>query len=320
MASKPRKSSTSFVLRLIGSLASVALLAYLLHQQGWNQIADAIRQIAGWRLALVCVLMFISRLATGGRWHVLLRGLKVGVHLRQSLSLTFAGLFAANFLPTTVGGDIARLAGAMQLKYDGARCAASLVLDRLVGMIGMLVALPFGLPAFGRVMKLHRPFHASSTIVLSQILTRETPSGRPIVARVRRIVKRLLGALLQGAQRPYHLLGALVFTWIHMLCFFSIVSLLLSGMGEPMSFGLIAGLWTIVYFVTLLPISVNGLGVQELSVTYVYTHMGISPAAAITVALLMRTLTVLASLPGAAFVPSILAGVREQPIPEMEED
>ena len=74
-------------------------------------------------------------------------------------------------------------------------------------------------------------------------------------------------------------------------------------------FWLVAGLWAVTYFITLVPVSVNGLGVQELSVTFLFSSVGgVSPAAGLTLALFMRLLPILASLPGALFLPGILAG------------
>ncbi len=69
------------------------------------------------------------------------------IPFRQSLRITFAGLFASNFLPTTIGGDVVRLAGAIQYRLDAATSTASLVVDRLVGMAGMAMMVPFSLPS-----------------------------------------------------------------------------------------------------------------------------------------------------------------------------
>jgi glycosyltransferase 2 family protein len=80
-------------------------------------------------------------------------------------------------------------------------------------------------------------------------------------------------------------------------------------MGERISFWMIMGLWSATYFVTLLPISINGMGVQELAMTFFYSAIGgISQPSGLTLALLMRALQMLASLPGALFIPDILAG------------
>jgi hypothetical protein len=44
-------------------------------------------------------------------------------------------------------------------------------------------------------------------------------------------------------------------------------------------FWLIAGLYSLSYLVTLIPISINGFGLQELSVTYLFLHVGSLSAA-----------------------------------------
>ena len=79
------------------------------------------------------------------RWYILLRSGNVKISFGDALALTFTGLFSNNFLPTTIGGDVVRLAGAMQLGYDRAVSLASLVADRLIGALAMVFTLPFGL-------------------------------------------------------------------------------------------------------------------------------------------------------------------------------
>jgi len=114
--------SPSIIIRLIGTLIGVSLLVYLLSRQGWTEIAAAIHQIPLATIVLACVLMLTSRLAVSARWHALLRSSGAGISLSGATKLTFAGLFAANFLPTTIGGDVVRLAGALrggQARLDG---------------------------------------------------------------------------------------------------------------------------------------------------------------------------------------------------------
>jgi hypothetical protein len=105
------------------------------------------------------------------------------------------------------------------------------------------------------------------------------------------------------------LLLALGFTLMHMLCTFGSVTLFLGGMNQTASFWLLGGLWSIGYFITLLPISINGMGTQELAITFLYTRFaGITVDSALALALLMRALPMLVSLPGALFVPEMIAG------------
>jgi uncharacterized membrane protein YbhN (UPF0104 family) len=257
-----------------------------------------VRQIAWWRFILALIFVIISRMAVSGRWHVLMRSAGTGITVPQSMRLTFAMLFASNFLPTTIGGDVFRLAGAIRLGFDQAISVASLVVDRLVGMTGMAMALPFGIPAY---IEYFNNSTAASSLTI--------PWYRSFANKFQKFLQELSSALGIWLHKPRSLLGALSFTWIHMLCTFAAVWVLLTGMGEDISFWLVMGLWSASYYVTLLPISINGMGVQELALTYFYVTMGgISPSSGLTMALLMRILQMLASLPGALFIPDIMAG------------
>lgn len=310
-----RSSSTGIALRTGGTLASIVILVFLLRKEGWSDVQSALGKVVWWHALLGFVVVCISRLATAGRWHMLLHALDIKIPLKRSLSLTFAGLFAVNFLPTSVGGDVARLAGAVQLGYDSARITASLVLDRIIGLAGFMFVIPFALP--GLTSKAHIPLNQeTSLLVLSSGLTDSNPTPKQgIIHRAIRFAKESLGALGLGMKRPVYLLSALCFTFVHMLCFFSTVSLILTGMGEHMGLLTIALLWSIVYLVTLIPFSINGLGWQEVSITYVFSHADdvftqaghVSFGAAVAVAVLMRAFMIIASLPGAVLIPSIMA-------------
>jgi uncharacterized membrane protein YbhN (UPF0104 family) len=298
-----------FLVRLLGSLLAVALLAYLLGQQGWPEIQAAFRQIPLWRLVLAIGLMCISRLAVTGRWYALLRSGGVDATPGQALRVTFAGLFATNFLPTTVGGDIVRLAGALQLKFDAAISAASLVVDRLVGMAGMALALPFGLPGF---LAYRQGLGASNGLAPHLLVGYAAPLGKlwhGVWEKGLRIVRKILAALSLWVRRPVSLIAPLALTWVNMLCLFGVITTLLQGMGQSLPFWQVGGLYSLVYFVTLMPISINGYGLQEVSMTWIFSAVGgASPESGLIAALLFRTIMMLVSLPGAFFLPGLLAG------------
>jgi hypothetical protein len=291
------------LLRGLGTLATLGLLVYLLYQQGWNEILAAIRQIPPLYFILAFILILISRFAVVARWHVLLHSAGIGIRFSNTTRITFAGLFASNFLPTTIGGDVVRLIGAVQLGYDSAICTASLVVDRLVGMAGMLITTPLCLPGLPSA-KPGAAILTTPALVLSLALP---PRLHRLWEKGRQLLKRFLQALVIWTRRPVSLAQSLAWTGIHMLCVFAILHLCLSGMGESISFWLVAGLYSLVYLVTLIPISINGYGLQEISMTFVFAQMGkVSMSSALTTALLFRTIVMLASLPGALFVPGML--------------
>jgi uncharacterized membrane protein YbhN (UPF0104 family) len=300
----------SMLLRAAGTLLALVLLVFLLGQQGWSEILAAMRSIPAWRLLLAFALMMGSRFAISARWHVLLRSAEMPVSFGQSVRITFAGLFASNFLPTTIGGDVVRLGGALQLKFDAAISAASLIADRLVGMAGMAMVIPFGLPRFLQQISSGSGLMQSGLILLAGFVS--LPGSRwfnKAMERGQRVLQKVLAALSLWLKRPRALLAALLFSWIHMICLFLVITQLFAGMNQHISFWLTGGLYAIVYFITLLPISINGYGLQEVSMTFIFTNLaGAALGTGLAAALLFRTLMIIASLPGAAFVPAMLSG------------
>jgi len=85
------------------------------------------------------------------------------------------------------------------------------------------------------------------------------------------------------------------------------------GMDQTISWWAVAGLWIFNYYITLLPISINGLGVQELSIAYIYSQFGgVSPESALVMAIIIRLLYMLVSLPGVVALPEIFSSGHEK--------
>lgn len=311
MNARARSDRTQLAIRLVGSVATLVLLYFLLKGQGWQEVGQALASVGTANLLLGLSLILLSRLATIGRWHVLLRGNGAAITPWQTTKITFAGLFASNFLPTTIGGDVVRLAGALQLGIDGASSAASLVVDRLVGMAGMAIPLPIGVwLAWTQGVTQSVGAGNASQAALVWI---GAPVGvfRTVRSWLLRAVRRLSDALGLYLRLPRVLLHALLYTFCHMTSLYLTLILLTRAMGDHLGLLQAAGLWSLVYYVTLMPLSVNGLGIQEVSLAFVFSHLGGVPMqSALALGLILRTMTMLASLPGALFLPGILPGAR----------
>jgi uncharacterized membrane protein YbhN (UPF0104 family) len=279
---------------LTGTLLAIILIVLLVEEEGGDDILLAMKRISLWHFLAGGLVMLVSRLFVVSRWHALIRSAGVDISFKRTSMLTFTGLFSSNFLPTTIGGDVVRLAGAMQLGYDRAICLASLVADRLIGMAGMIITLPFGLAP---VLSLGQG--GLQSIVVSGLVQKGLD-----------FIKRTFSAFSIWLKRPTALAFSFLSTLGNMACIFAAIHFLIAGLDRHVSYWLIAGLWSLTYFVTLVPISVNGYGVQELSLTFLLSRVGgISHSESLTIAILIRALFIIASLPGAFFLPSILASM-----------
>jgi uncharacterized membrane protein YbhN (UPF0104 family) len=288
----------TLLLRLFGTLAAIVPIVLLIREEGWSKIAGSLSQISPMNFFLALAALLISRIFVIARWHVLLHSGGVRISFRRTTELTLMGLFASNFLPTTVGGDVVRLAGVMQMGYDRAICLASIAADRLVGLAGMLFAVPFGLsPAW-------ESLRGAASSPFASLMSLQRPL---------RFARRTLRTFSTWLHQPKALFASLLCTWGNMFFIFTAIYLLVQGLGGHVSFWLIAGLYSLSYLVTLMPISINGYGLQVLSVTYLFLHVGgLSAATSLSLAVLIRIIWMLASLPGAVFLPSIWLAINEQ--------
>ncbi len=282
------------ILRILGTLLALVLLVLLFQEEGEN-IGSALKRITVDEFLLALGALMISRLFVVGRWHILLRSTKMDISLARSSSLTFAGLFATNFLPTTIGGDLVRLTGAIRMGYDRAICLASLVADRVVGILAMILLLPFGLLP-----------------ILSSL-----PSGSTQAAsflsfgkRIKGFIRDTLHAFSIWAKKPEAVLFSLGCTFGNLFLIFLAIQIMITGLHGSVPFMLIAGLWCVTQIITMIPISINGYGVQELSLSFLLTSVGgLGRAESLTVAVLIRAVFIFASLPGALFLPSIMKAI-----------
>lgn len=223
------------VARGLGSVLALVLLLVLIREEGDGELFSALRRVSPWYFFIALVVLLISRTFAAARWYILLRSAGVNIPFSRAVMLMFTGNFSSNFLPTTIGGDMVRLGGAMQLGYDRAICLASLVVDRLIGMAGMALALPLGLI----------PLFSLNDGSLVQSL-----SLAGIFQKVTDFAKRTLEAFSIWLKKPLGLSGALLATLGNQLFIYLMIYLLLLGIDHQVSFWLVAGMYTLTYFVT----------------------------------------------------------------------
>jgi glycosyltransferase 2 family protein len=308
-APAPSQSSRGVFWRVLGTVLSLALLVYVIRAQGWDKFIEALKGLPPYYFWIALGLTVCSRICVGLRWYTLLRSAGVKMSFWQAQRLTFMGLFAANFLPTTVGGDLVRMAGTIYLGVDTGVGAASLVVDRLVGMTGMASLAPFGMAIVLRSGAGGTTSAAGSSIRLALLpFLARIPGVNWLYSKVEKFVRSLLHSAMYWLRHPWSLGWALLCTYGHMLFTFLSMWVLLQGMHQPLSFWWIGALWSLNYFfTTLVPVSINGLGLAEVAISYLYSHFGgVSLEAGLALAVFSRMLQFLASLPGAAFLPDIL--------------
>lgn len=283
------------VLQWGGTLLSLGLFGWLIARQDWVGVVSALRALPWWLLALAYAGFLLAQAVNAWRWHTVLRLAEISLPYPTVVKIVFLGAFTSNFLPSTVGGDMVRYISLLRFTEKKGTGLLSLLVDRLLKMISMLTLSPFSLVLFGSL--------------LMDISGRRTAwlGAAFVPGKVQDYWQRAREALVVWFRNPADFWRALGVAWISV--FPQMLATLGIAHGLGMSIGLqhIIGASVITYFVTLLPISINGYGLQEISVTVLYTSLGVSLEQAAALALVTRVLMLAATLPGVLWLSEILA-------------
>lgn len=288
-------------------LVTAGLLAVVLAPLDWQQIGD--RVSSGRPMyALAAVALIVMTLVIGGwRWSLLLRIAALTVPARQIYRVYAVTSFANAFLPTAIGGDVARplliSRGGPQLT----RAATTVVLDRAFALAGLLGVAWIGVLSVGPG-RLDGSFWALTAVSAAAIalgalavgvLRGRLPAvGRIVPERARPVLRESRTVALAVLHNPRALLlitaQSLVF---QTLVTFQIV-LLAKTLRLDLSFGLAAVALALVTLATLLPVTIGGFGIREGSYVAILSAAGISHGDAVLISLL-SVVVLLATLPGA---------------------
>ncbi len=282
-------------LQYLGTLLSLAMFGFLLARQDWGTVWENVRRVPLWIPALAFACYLTAQLGNAWRWWMVLRLGEISLPYWTAAKIVFLGAFASNFLPSTVGGDTVRYLSLLRFTGRKGTGLLSLVVDRLLKMFAMFLLSPIAVVLFGPL--------------LMDILRGDAaPLGAAILPpKVRDALHRSREALTLWFRRPKNFLQAAGVGFLS--AFPPFLGLWLVARGLHMDVGLhhVIGASVITYFLTLLPISVNGYGVREVLITALYTFLGASVEQAAALAVITRVLMLTATLPGAFWLPEILA-------------
>jgi len=304
------KSPAENLRRLAGSpwtraLISVGLLVVVATQVDFRTAA---RQLShgdwGWFLLAVAVVL-AAFLVGSKRWHVYLEAAGVHVPFGKALRAYLIGAFTTNFLPSQVGGDVAR-AWIVSRRGTRTRAATAVVADRVVALGCLLVVAWVGIlasdiPVPGVLLAALSAATVGFTIagLLVVVLARGSVRMRPLLrGRVRGPAREAREAALACISRPVlarTVTYGLVFQGLVVLSAWLIARSI--SLGVP--FSTLVVILPLVLVVAVLPISIGGLGVREGGFVVLLGQAGVGTTEAAVFSLLSGLAFALASLPGA---------------------
>lgn len=310
-------------LRIAVSVAMLAVLAWRAPDFELAALMPTWSAATAMWLAVAMLLTLGGIVLSAVRWQQVLHALGLPARLRPLVTLYFAGQFVSNVLPTTIGGDVLRVARLSKENGDTPDTFASVVLERLTGWLVLPLITLFGLLVNPGLRELGR---ATSLAAIIAVATLALLVGVLVAAehprlggrfRAREGWQRFIGAVHVGVDRlrrhpraALSVIGAgLLYQFV--LCLAALAAAEALGLS---SLGLTALLafFPAVLIAQVLPIGISGLGVREGAFVIFLTPLGVPAEEAIALGLLLYLLNLAVSLLGA---PAFAIGARPKPAP-----
>ena len=296
--------------RWVRIAVGLSLLGFLLTQIDLGQASRAVADARIDLLLLAFAIVLGSRLLAAARWYLLLRGRHAAVTLFGMLRLMFVADFVGYFMPGSLGVEVLRVYGLAKTTADPALSATSVVVERVVALVVLvllvllgLAARPLALPAeIGRLAWLFLALLLVAVLAVMAPPTRSLalrllPGER--LARIRRGLERVFAALDSYRSRPWLIAASLVLALVFQLMRCASVTVGAAALGHPLPFTFVLVVFPIMLLISLLPITIAGLGVREVGFVYFLGLGGMPAEVALPLALIQRLFTIIATLPGA---------------------
>jgi glycosyltransferase 2 family protein len=289
---------------ILRPLISLALLALLFWKFGaaevWQTLsaADPLWLLAG--LLLVVAALLVS----AWKWQVLLDAQGLAVPFWRLFGAYLVGIFFNNFLPSNIGGDVARITDVARYTGNAPAATASVIGERLLAGLALAltatVALLFSVRAAGPVAG-----SVALILVLFGALVASFASHRvrsAFGARFPRLSASAAGRVAGQMGAAFGNRRAFVVVMVLSLLFHATVVLLgwttFRAIDAPVPLAACFLYIPIISAIQLLPVSLNGFGVREGAYVFFFGAAGLGAPQAVAASLLFALLVSFVSLAG----------------------
>ncbi|RPI03518.1 MAG: TIGR00374 family protein [Calditrichaeota bacterium] len=321
MSIRPKKKTVSFYFRF---LISIFLIAYVFHKAGlghlWETVKEAKLNYLLFSVALTPILIW----ASSWKWQIILRSLGIRLSAGRCFWLYVVGYFFNTVLPTNVGGDVVRAYAVGKSTDRRAEAFSSVFVERITGLSVLLL---MAITAFFLALRQLWNFWLNIALILSvvgYVLILLIVLSPRFMAKMTRSIKfkaaRILLEKLSKFQNATLALkahrGTLIFSILNSFLFYllAVLNVYLSSLAFSSSLGLAEAfiITPIVMVITMIPVSIGGIGLAEGAYYFTFARFGIPGAIGLSVALLMRAKALLAGLCGGIYYSTLGIDIKSE--------
>jgi uncharacterized protein (TIRG00374 family) len=302
---QPRESSRSWIFLAVRWVAALLILGILFYLLPLAPLRSALARVPLTRFVAVLLIYLVA--VTGGitKWHTVVNSAGAQLNFAASAQCYTSGLFGALFLPSIIGGDVARLAVGISRSPRPAAVITGNVADRFLDVAAQLTLVSLGLillpgslpvPLQGPAKRVLFAGVVAAAVFLGLIAALRRPLLRGRSVHFRRRLAQLRHAIRAVSRRPRRLvLGWLLGTSVQGT--YVLLTALLGiacGLRLPLRVWLFA--WPLAKFAAVMPITQGGIGVREAALVLLLAPFGASASQVLATGIVWEGVIITAGL------------------------
>jgi uncharacterized protein (TIRG00374 family) len=298
---------------------SAGLLFYLILSADTRRILDTLGNVwyQGNMVYLLAAmgLFILSLFIFAVRWLIILKAYGYRISIWSLFKYYVMGLFLNNFLPTSIGGDVVRIYKIIQDTQDRNVGFASVMTERLLGMVGTLTLTMLALLFMSQYTESQMLFLISAGLMLVIAIffvlvffPKLTIPLNPFIDSLKIFhlgerIHKFTQVLRQNNDNKSVYWQLWITSTAAQLIIIIMTYLLAQGLALAIPAGYLFLVVPITFLISMLP-SINGLGVREGGFVFFLGKIGISKAGALSLSFLVILIPFIISLWGGVLILS----------------
>ena len=290
---------------LIKLIITIVIFYFLLQYIDFEHVIKVLAKSHGGFILLALLAQLASTVIAAYRWRLIMKLLDFHERVSFYVQSYFRGSFFNQVLPSSIGGDAVRAIELVQRGYDKKDSIYGIFVDRIIGLVGLLVlnlfannlfygSFPSWLHQLLNLITISAIAGFSMLFIIEKFTFLTKYSFSNLFVRLSKRLNKLYGDKMLLIQ---HIFISVI---VHI---FSILAIYALALSVEVDLNLQTLLIAIppVFLLTIVPISLAGWGVRESGMVGILMLVGAQKEEILVISVLYGLLLILAALPGAWF-------------------
>jgi len=290
---------------IIKLLIAIAIFYYLSLNIDFNELWAILAKSHGGWILLALILQLGSTYLAAYRWFKISKLLIFKEKLSFYVQSYFKGTFFNQVLPSSIGGDAVRIIDLTRKGYDKKEAFYGVFVDRIVGLVGLLVLnliasiLFYGTfkPDFSQLIIFISFSGIIGFLSLFYLEKIHFLAKYKFLNLFHRLSKRLNELYPSKTLLAKHISISVA---VHLLSVLTMYGISLS-IDTHLSFQMLLIAVPPVFLLTIVPISLAGWGIREGAMVGIFMLVGANPAKILAMSILYGLLLIISAMPGSYF-------------------